>query len=155
VALRGILELGIRDVLARGRRELEAVAAEHGLPASDAADHLAQTLEAVPGLMVAIDAALRRPGVPGFARAMWLEVVSYLLLDADLIPAIHGDPVRGVLDDAYFLHRSAQELQGHLSMVDMRSVDGGAQLLRGVLPPAVADDLDRRVAALRTGLGDS
>lgn len=148
MALRGILEAGIRDAIARGRADLDAIAAESGMP-EGTGEHLAHTLEAIPGLMIAVDRALRRRDVPGFARALWIETVSYLLLDEDLVPVRPGAPLRGMLDDAYLLHRAAQELREHLPALDDRSLDGGTELLRLVLPAGVVADLEEILVALR------
>ena len=50
----------------------------------------------------------------------------------------------GLLDDAYLLHRAAQELRHHMEAVYMRSVDGGVELLSRVLPADVTRQLDEK-----------
>lgn len=161
MALHGLLKRGIDSALSLpgARAELAAIAEAAGLPA-DAGEHLAQTIEAIPGLLVAIDAETRREHAPAFLRTLWPAVIGYLLLDDDLLPAREGAPLGGVLDDALVVHLAAQALRARLRGVDLRSVDGGAQLLRSVLPPAVAaalasavDDAVTRASAGAGGQG--
>lgn len=108
--------------------------------------HLEQALEALPGLLLALDGALYSDRAPKHARDTFNAVVRYLLLEEDLIPTRpDGDAVVSLLDDVYLLHRAAQELREHVDQVDFRSVDGGVELLRAVLPPSVIRALDERI----------
>ena len=144
MAIPGLLQEGIRSVLARSDDALRALVTSRGLP-EDAAEHVRQTLEALPGLLEAMDRALRRAPDHPEARALFLLVLSYLLQDDDLLPSRAGRPVLGLLDDVYLVHRAAQELEPHLGRVDMRSIAGGAELLRGLLPEHVVWALDAAV----------
>lgn len=147
MALHGLLRRGIAASLALpgARAELDAIAAHAGLPV-EAGAHLVATVEAIPGLLLAIDVETRKPDAPAFLRDLWLAVVGYLLLDDDLVPSREGAPLGGALDDALVVHLAAQALRDRLRSVDLRSVDGGVELLRAVLPPAVAGSLSRAVA---------
>ena len=118
-----------------------------------AAEHLRLTLEALPGLVEKIHDALDREGGPPSARELFLRLVRYLFTENDLIPAHAGEVLLGLVDDAYLVHRAAQEMRGHLSLVDMRSVDGGAALLRALLPDEIVDALDEVVAEARAAGG--
>lgn len=143
MGLHNLLERGIRSALADGAGELEAYLAHLDLP-PETLEHVRQTVEALPGLLVALDRALWSRDAPLFARALYMVVLSYLIHDDDLIP---GDrhPVLGLLDDAYLLHRAAQELRDHMATVYMRSIDGGAELLARVLPAPVVAQLDAKI----------
>lgn len=143
MGLHNLLTRGIRSAMADGAAELEAYLERQGGP-PDTALHVKQTLEAMPGLLVALDRALSSGEAPLFARALYLVVLGYLIHDDDLIP---GDrhPVLGLLDDTYLLHRAAQELRDHMGTVYMRSVDGGVELLARVLPPHVVAELDAKI----------
>ena len=108
-----------------------------------------QALEALPGLLVALDRVVQA-GDDARVQRMWSSLVSYLLLDEDLVPSRDGAPIEGLLDDAYLAHIAVDRMSKHVSdrsAIDLRSVAGGAQLLRSVLPPSVASALDRRVDA--------
>lgn len=161
MALHGLLKRGIEAALSLpgARAELAEIAERAGLPA-EAGEHLAQSIEAIPGLLVAIDQETRRDDAPAFLRALWPAVIGYLLLDDDLLPTRDGAPLGGVLDDALVVHLAAQALRARLRRVDLRSLDGGAQLLRSVLPPGVAaalssavDDAVTRASASAGGPG--
>lgn len=141
MSLPNLLTRGVREALTEGATQLEAFLAE-GTHEEGTAEHLHQTLEAMPGLLVALDAALRRDDAPLFSRTLFGVVLSYLLREDDLIPMHEGEPLLGLLDDTYLLHRAAQELRDHLTAVDLRSVDGGASLLASVLPADVVRRLD-------------
>lgn len=147
MALAGLLTRGIRSTLDAHGSELEPLALRHGLPAG-AGEHLAQTIEAIPGLLVALDREVQL-GEPA-ARAMWSQLLSYLLLDEDLIPSRDGAPIEGLLDDAYLIHavvaRVLRTLSGH-TRLDPRSISGGFELLGSALPPGVRADLDARIEA--------
>jgi hypothetical protein len=145
VGLSHLLTRGVREALLEGRPELDAFLRQAGAP-EGTGEHIAQTLEAMPGLIVALDRALSKPEVPPFASALFDVVVRYLIRDDDLIPTHGGESILGLLDDVFLLHRAAQELRAHLDGVEMRSVDGGVHLLEGVLPAEVVRQLDRQVA---------
>lgn len=146
MALQGLLRLGIRTALERSGEELEELVSAVGLP-RDAADHVRETLLAMPGMLVAIDRALEAGGQPE-RLALWRSLASYLLTDDDLVPTDEGRPIRGVLDDAYLLHRAAQAMRRDLPVVDLRDLDGGADLLASILPGSITDPLDARVRAV-------
>lgn len=150
MALHGLLNRGIAAVIAEGAGELEMLVRQQGL-APEAAEHIRQVIEAIPGLLVAVDRALEARAEAPKARALFLEVLAYVLLDDNLIPARSGKPVVGLLDDAYFVHRAAQELREHMTEVDMRSIDGAVELLRRVLPASVWRELDERIERAATG----
>lgn len=142
MSIRGLLERGIRSVLqeAAGEEELRALLAARGMEA-EAAEHVRQTLEAMPALLVAMEKALADPGAPAHARRMFQTVVHYIMTDDNLIPSHAGKPILGLLDDVYLVHVAALELEDQLGKVDMRSVAGGAQLLEQVLPELVTKAL--------------
>jgi uncharacterized membrane protein YkvA (DUF1232 family) len=144
MSLFNLLTRGVREALAEGGADLEAFLAE-GAHEEGTAEHLRQCLEAMPGLLVALDGALRTEAAPLHARALFMVVVGYLLQEDDLIPVHEGEPLLGLLDDTYVLHRAAQELRDHVQPVDLRSVDGGVALLRSVLPRDVVRRLDATV----------
>lgn len=146
MALQGLFRLGIRTALERGGSELEELVVTVGLP-REAADHVRETLMAMPALLVSMDAALAQHA-DASRRALWRSVLSYLLMDDDLIPTNEGKPLRGVLDDAYLLHRAAQELRRDLPGIELRDLDGGAALLKSVLPIGIARELDDRVVRI-------
>ena len=147
MSLHALLERGIREALAEGQGELEAYVAErNGEPGT--VPHLRQALEALPGLLNALDGAIYSPEVPAHARDTFSHVVRYLLLEDDLVPSRDDRLLVGMLDDAYLLHRAAQELREHIAGVDFRSIDGGAALLAGVLPPDVVAVLDDHLASV-------
>ena len=149
MGLHNLLTRGVRAALAEGDEDLVRYVVQGG-HAEGTAEHLRQTLEAMPGLLVAIDAALRRsPAASQFGRTLFLVVTGYLLRDDDLIPVHEGQPLLGLLDDTYLLHRAAQELRDEIAMVDMRSVDGGASLLASVLPKDVVRQLDATIDRAR------
>jgi|GEM_PF-2603494 len=150
MALVGLLSRGIRNTLDAHGDALEPLALAHGLP-EGAGEHLAQTIEAIPGLLVALDREVQRGDRD--AQAMWSQLLSYLLLDEDLIPSRDGAPIDGLLDDAYLVHavvvRVLRTISGDTKL-DPRSVSGGAELLKQVLPTPVLAALDARIeAALR------
>jgi hypothetical protein len=145
MSLNAILDRGIKATFVEGEGELLAYLSRRGHP-PETADHVRQTVEAIPGLLIALDRALRDTDAPLFARALHMVVLTYLIRDDDLIPATERQLVLGVLDDTYLLHRAAQELRDHMGTVYMRSVDGGVDLLARVLPPEVVEELDARVA---------
>jgi hypothetical protein len=142
MSLRGLLERGIRSVLAEedADGELADLVARQGLD-GDSAEHIKQTLEAMPALLVAIEGSLRRPDVPEHARHLFRTVFDYVMTEDNLIPSHAGKPLLGLLDDVYLIHLAAIELEQHLGRVDMRSVTGGAQLLESALPPMVTQAL--------------
>lgn len=146
MALQGLFRLGMRTALERASAELERVVVGAGHP-PEAADHVRETLLAMPDLLVSMDQALAKHAPPA-RLALWRSVLSYLLMDDDLIPTVEGHPIRGVLDDAYLLHRAAQELRKDLVGIEIRDLDGGTALLRSVLPVAISRELDHRVRAI-------
>lgn len=150
MALQGLFRLGIRTALERGGTEIEELVAAVGLPPGSA-DHVLETLMAMPALLVSMDAALAKHADPRRV-ALWRSVLSYLLTDEDIIPTDEGKPLRGVLDDAYLLHRAAQELRRDLPGIDLRDLDGGTALLESILPNGITRELDERVLRiLRAG----
>ncbi len=144
MALHHLLTRGIRSALADGEGELAAHLISLGHP-PETIEHVRQTVEAMPGLLVALDQALSTDGAPRFARALYLVVLSYLIHDDDLIPTDERHPVLGLLDDTYLLHRAAQELRDQMGTVYMRSIDGGAALLARILPPDIVEQLDAKI----------
>ncbi|MGF1466118.1 MAG: hypothetical protein ACFCGT_08280 [Sandaracinaceae bacterium] len=148
MSLRTLLSLGVEAALAERGEDLEGLVAGGAHP-DTTVEHLRQTLEALPGLLSAVELALQRETAPLFARTLFMIVIGYLLREDDLIP-MHGDqPLLGLLDDTYLLHRAAQELREELEEVEMRSVDGGTALLSSVLPRDVVRELDRAIARAR------
>jgi len=98
MALSFLLEKGIAATLGDNNTRLLGLMEE--LDASpDAAEHIRQTVEAVPALLRAADEALAKPGVPVESRYLWLTVVSYMLHDRDLLPTEDSNPIMGLLDD--------------------------------------------------------
>ncbi|HEY8427599.1 MAG TPA: hypothetical protein VIL20_04460 [Sandaracinaceae bacterium] len=146
MALHHLLVRGIRSALADGEDQLAAHLASLGHPA-ETVEHVRQTIEAMPGLLVALDRALWSRDAPLFARALYMVVLSYLIHDENLIPTDERHPVLGLLDDTYLLHRAAQELRDYMTSVYMRSVDGGVDLLTRVLPTDVTARLDAKILA--------
>ena len=145
MGLHHLLTRGIRSALADGEAELSAHLLHLGHP-EETIEHVRQTVEALPGLLVALDRALPAPGIPLFARTLYMVVLGYLIQDDDLIPVDERHPVLGLLDDAYLLHRATQELRDHMGTVYMRSIDGGTDLLARVLPPSIVAALDAKIA---------
>ncbi len=150
MALHGLLTRGIRSTLDAHRGDLESLARTVGLP-TGSGEHLAQTIEAIPGLLVALDHEVQASNDPAIQR-MWSSLVSYLLLDDDLVPSRDGAPVEGLLDDAYLVHIAVERMMVRVSRrtaIDPRSIAGGASLLRVTLPSGVVRALgDRLDAAL-------
>ncbi len=144
MAIGYLITQGLAAVLGANDTRLAELVVALGAP-EEAAPHVRQTLESMPTLMRAIDDALWSGAAPPEARVLWLTVVSYLVHDRNLVPAGERNPIAGLLDDAYLLHRVALELEGHLGPVDMRSVAGGAQLLSELLPRGVVRRLDDRL----------
>lgn len=144
MALHHLLTRGIRSALSEGEGELSAHLLRLGHP-PETLEHVRQAVEAMPGLLVALDRALWRADAPLHARTLYMVVVSYLIHDDDLIPVDDRHPVLGLLDDTYLLHRAAQELRDYMESVYMRSVDGGADLLARVLPTDVIAQLDAKI----------
>ncbi|MAQ16515.1 MAG: hypothetical protein CMN30_17190 [Sandaracinus sp.] len=153
MSLHALLERGIRGALAEQEGQLEAYVAERELE-PETVVHLRQALEALPGLLVALDGAIYSPEVPVHARDTFSQVVRYLLLEDDLVPSRDDRVLVGMLDDVYLLHRAAQELRAHIAGVDFRSIDGGAALLAHVLPSEVVTLLDDHLAAV-VGVSES
>lgn len=146
MALHRLLERGMRETLAEAPGELAALVKTRALP-EETAEHLRQTLEALPGLLLALDGALYSDSAPPHARTTFNAVVRYLLLEEDLIPTRGDEDVLvSLLDDVYLLHRAAQELRNHVAGVDFRSIDGGVDLLAHVLPAEIVRLLDDRLA---------
>jgi len=148
MGLQKVLERGMRLTLQESGDELEAYVRDRGMDDETAA-HLRQTLVAIPGLLVAVDGALYDGDAPRWARALFLFVVRYLLTDEDFLPARDDRPLVGLLDDGYLLHRAVQELREHVAGVELRSVDGGAELLARVLPDEVVRLLEDRLTQAR------
>ena len=148
MALGFLIHRGLESVLGADDSRLEELAAELGAPLGSA-EHIRQTLVAMPGLMRAVDSALRAPDAAPAAQHLWLSVVSYLLHDRDLVPAEERSPILGLLDDCYLLHRAVLELEPHVEDVDMRSVAGGAALIARLLPRRVVVLLDERLADVK------
>lgn len=144
MGLHHLLTRGIASALVDGGAELGAHLTRLGQP-PETVEHVRQTVEALPGLLVALDRALWQRDAPLYARALYMTVVSYLIHDDDLIPTDERHPVLGLLDDTYLLHRAAQELRDHMGTVYMRSVDGGVDLLARVLPPSIVEQLDTKI----------
>jgi uncharacterized membrane protein YkvA (DUF1232 family) len=148
MALHGLLRVGIRAAIVEHGDELERIAVNAGMP-EGTGPHLAQTLEAVPGMLVALDTVVATGDAA--TRQLWFSVLSYVLLDDDLLPSRDGGPIFGVLDDAYLVHAAVERLLDRVSAqarIDARSVAGGRQLLRLVLPAGVVRKLDDKVDAL-------
>ena len=152
MSIRGLLERGIRSVLDEpaGEDELRQLLIAQRVDA-EAAEHVRQTLEAMPALLVAMEKALADPGAPPHARRMFQTVVHYIMTDENLIPSHAGKPLLGLLDDVYLIHVAALELEDHLGKVDLRSVAGGAQLLEQVLPELVTKALRGFVTPAKRG----
>lgn len=148
MALGFLMEKGLGVVLGEDGGRLEALVGELGAR-EGTAEHVRQTLFAMPGLMRAVDEALAARDTPREAQRLWLTVISYLVHDRDMMPASERHPILGLLDDAYLLHRVALALQNHLAEVDMMSVAGGAQLLAQLLPRGVVRRLDDRLTEAR------
>jgi len=146
--MNALLERGLREAIAESNGELESYVAERELEA-ETAEHLRQALQALPGLLVALDGAIYSEGVPAHARATFSHVVRYLLLEDDLVPSRDDRLLVGMLDDVYLLHRAAQELREHIEGVDFRSIDGGTDLLARVLPNDVVAVLDDHLRSVQ------
>lgn len=147
MALHALLRRGIQVTLAEHGAQLEHIAANAGLP-EGAAAHLAQAIEAVPGLLVALDGLVQEGDEA--TRRLWVSVVSYLLLEDDHVPSEDGTRLSGVLDDAYLVHAVVERFLARVSAtsrLDPRSVAGGRQLLGQTLPPRVVRALDERLDA--------
>jgi hypothetical protein len=145
MSLHTLLERGIRQAVGEASGELEAYLEERNLD-PETAEHLRQAIQALPGLLVALDGAIYSPSVPAHARDTFSHVVRYLLLEDDLVPTRDDRVLVGMLDDVYLLHRAAQELREHIDGVDFRSIDGGTDLLARVLPGDVVAVLDDHLA---------
>ena len=148
MSLNALLARGIREALLERPGELGHYVSELGMETS-AAGHLEQAIQALPGLLVALDGALYSESVPSHARDTFIHVVRYLLLEDDLVPSRDERVLVGLLDDVYLLHRAAQELREHVEGVDFRSIDGGVALLASVLPHDVVSVLDDHLANVR------
>lgn len=153
MSLAGLLERGVRSVLDEpdSERELRELLAARQVDA-DSAEHVRQTLEAMPGLLRSVERALAAPEAPVHARELFLMVLGYVLDDHNLIPSHAGRPLLGLLDDVYLIHLAALELRAHLGRVDLLSVAGGAELLAHVLPEDVIPQLRQRVLAAREAI---
>lgn len=152
MSLKGLLERGIHSVLSEQEAgtELQELLHSQQLP-EEAEEHIRQTVQAMPGLLVELEAILTTDTVPEDARGLFQTIVKYLLKDDDLIPSHAGKPLLGLLDDVYLLHIAALALEPHIGKVDMRSVAGGAHLLEGVLPKSVTNELK---VVLRDAVGE-
>jgi uncharacterized membrane protein YkvA (DUF1232 family) len=148
-----VLRKGLDSVIGSDDRAIHEII-EHIGATPDHVEHIRATLMTLPDLMFAVDRALRNGSAPAHAKRMWLMVISYLVLDRDLIPASEDNPVLGLLDDAYLLHRAAEELAPHLESVDVRSISGGAEMLAGLLPITVVRQLDAKLANAKTAASD-
>ena len=150
MSLVGLLERGVMSVLAEpeAEEELRELLVARAADAA-AAEHVRQTIEVMPGLLVSIRRALDEPDAPAHARELFAVVLGYVLDDDNLIPSHAGKPLLGLLDDVYMVHLAAMELAEHLGRVDMRSVAGGAALLEQVLPRDVIGQLKQRVEDAR------
>jgi hypothetical protein len=148
MALGFLIDKGLAAVLGEDDSALERLVTGLGAPA-EAAGHVRATLLAMPELMRAVDDALWAESTPREARLLWLNVVSYLVHDRDMVPATERDPILGLLDDTYLVHKVALELGPHLGPVDLRSVAGGVELLGSLLPRGVIRELDDRLAAAK------
>src|SRR5690606_2125935 len=93
MSIAGLLERGIRSVLIEPESEIE-LRALLGARATDpdSAEHVRQTIEAMPGLLVSIERALAAPEAPAHARELFLVLLSYVLDDENLIPSHVGKP---------------------------------------------------------------
>lgn len=140
MSLPGLMERGIQAILSSPNADEElrdlVIAAGHD---ADAAEHLRQTLEAMPALLVAVTRDLARADAT--VRRLFHAVVDYLIQEENLIPSHAGRPLLGLLDDVYLVHVAAKAVEAHLDRVDMRSVSGGAHLLEQVLPRDVTASL--------------
>src|SRR5436853_1016466 len=103
MSLPGLLERGIEVVLrsSSAEDELRELVAKAGLEA-EAAEHLRQTLEAIPSILVAITRDLSK-GDPTI-RSLFHAIVDYLIQEENLIPSHAGRPILGLLDDVYLVH---------------------------------------------------
>src|SRR5690606_27660089 len=107
---------GIRSALAGGGEDQLATRLSSLGHPPETIEHVRQTIEATPGLLVALGRAPWSKDAPRFARALYMVVVPsyHLIRDADkLIPTDERHPVLGLLEDTYLLHRTAQELRDH------------------------------------------
>ncbi len=138
MSIPGLLSRGIRTVLddPEADRELADLVKAARLPA-DAADHIRQTLRAMPGLLVAIERTIAANATPKHHQALFDTVVKYALQEDDLIPSHAGRPVLGLLDDVYLLHLVAYELREELVDVSIQSIAGGTALLEAILERSV------------------
>jgi len=152
MALGYLIEKGLEAILGEDDAALEKVVTGLGVGA-EAAAHVHEALVALPTLMRAVDDALWRESTPKEARLLWLTVVSYLVHDRDMVPANDSNPIMGLVDDVYLVHKVALELQDHLGSVDMLSVAGGAQLLGGMLPAGLVRQLDDRITQAKEASG--
>jgi len=105
-------------------------------------------LEAMPGLLVAIERTISENSNSKRCQDLFETVVRYALEEEDLIPSHAGRPILGLLDDVYLLHLVGYELRYELRRVSIRSVGGGLALLRSVLPVDVTRELSRMVEDL-------
>tara|TARA_R110002096_G_scaffold259030_1_gene452628 strand:+ start:102386 stop:102844 length:459 start_codon:yes stop_codon:yes gene_type:complete len=146
MSIPGLLARGIRTVLddPEAETELAELVAAAQLP-SDATEHVRQTLEAMPGLLVAIERSIAADPTSKRSHALFDVVVRYALEENDLIPSHAGKPVLGLLDDVYLLHLVAYELRENLLGVSMHSVAGGAALLESILARSVTQELSQIV----------
>lgn len=140
MSIPGLLERGIAAVLAEveAAEELRELVTAAGHD-EDAVEHVRQTLEAMPALLVAVTRDLSSKDRK--TRHLFNTVLDYLLTEDNLIPSHAGKPLLGLLDDVYLVHVAAIAVQDRLGRVDMRSVTGGADLLEQILPRDVTGKL--------------
>ena len=155
MSIAGLLERGVKSVLddPESDKELDELLGARAMDA-ESAEHVRQTVAAMPGLLVSVERALAAPETPPHARELFLIVLSYVLDEENLIPSHAGKPLLGLLDDVYLLHLAALELKGNLRRVELHSVAGGAHLLEQILPRSVVGDLRAKIHEAREAVAE-
>lgn len=117
----------------------------------------------MPRLLVQLDAVTRNDSAPIVPRALFPLIMSYLLIEEDLLPPAKG-AVLSLMDDAYLVHRAAGEIASAVPSAGIHVLPAHVNALRRVMPADLTAKLDKlledtisttitRAEALRGTLG--
>lgn len=145
MGLSKLLELGVDAAIAAGSDDLARHLAARGL-SQDLADGAQDALRLLPKLLSSFEAKLYDEASPMAERALFPLVMSYAWRLDDLVPAVDGSLILGLLDDTYLAMRIALEAAPASEDQLERHLD----VLGTVLPTEVVEALDAKVAEALT-----
>lgn len=140
MGLSKLLELGVDAAIAEGRGDLAKYLADRGLR-EDLVGEAQDALRLLPKLLSSFEERLWDEASPMAERALFPLVLSYAWRLDDLVPAVDGSLIVGLLDDTYLAMRIALEAAPPYEDQLERHLD----VLGQVLPADVVETLEAKV----------